>query len=194
MKKILITLCLSLLIADQAHAFNIDPTKYEYMGQNEDKCGVFYEIATAKAVGDNASVVMIEADPKNRTLRYYYNEIDPVNSTVVNSYCELYDYNHNLLEKYKVSDEPVNFKQGDIVDSIYNDLVDKGIVDDPRKVVPPPVEPPPIEPPQPPQPPQPPKVKKPIVKITDTQRNKLTGGKKTIVSIGERPTDKITML
>lgn len=190
MKKTLLIFCFSLLITSQAAAFNIDPTRYEYMGQNNDRCGVFYEIATAKAVGDNASIVMIEADPRNRTLRYYYNVIDPINSTVTNSYCEIYDYNHQMLEKYKVSDKPVKFEPGDLIDTIYNDLVEKGIVEDPRKVVPEPVyyqEPTCYYPPPEPSTPE----KKPGYKVgelTATHTNKLTGGKRINLDSTDEPT------
>lgn len=139
MKKVFLLGALLSVFATNAFAFNPDPAKFEYIGQKDDGCGMFYEIATAKADGQKGIIVMLQADPKNRTLRYYTDVvIDPETKTIKGGYCKLYDYRGVALEEFAVPDEAVNYKTGDLVDKFYQDLLAKGIVKKPEpKPIPP---------------------------------------------------------
>ena len=98
MKKVVFAFLLIMTFASHAFAFNPDPVKYEYIGQKKsDGNAVFYEIATAKADGQKGVVVMLQADPKNRVLRYYRNVvIDPESMTMRGSYCEVREGTVNI--------------------------------------------------------------------------------------------------
>ena len=139
MKKILFVLVMTMTVASQAFAFNPDPLRYEYIGQKKsDGVYYFYEVASAKANGRKGIVVALQADPKNRTLRYYRNTvIDPDTMTIQASYCELRDYNGNVLETFTLPNEGVKYREGDLTDKIYQDLVAKKIVYVPPAYVPP---------------------------------------------------------
>ena len=136
MKKIYFLLVMAMTLASQAFAFNPDPTRYEYIGQKEfDGVYIFYEIATAKADGQKGVIVALQADPKNRTLRYYKNTvINPEDMTIRAAYCELCDYYGNVLETFNLPPEGVSYKSGDLTDKIYQDLRAKGIVKEPEPV------------------------------------------------------------
>lgn len=138
MKKILFIFIMAMTLASQAFAFNPDPTKFEYIGQKaSDEVYYFYEIASAKADGQKGVIVALQADPKNRTLRFYRNTvIDPATMTIRSTYCELCDYQGNVLETFNLPSEGVQYQSGDLTDKIYQDLRAKGIV--------PPPPPPPI--------------------------------------------------
>ena len=139
MKKIIFALVMIMTVASQAFAFNPDPMRYEYIGQKKsDGVYYFYEITSAKGNGKKGIIVALQADPKNRTLRYYRNTvIDPDTMTIRASYCELCDYNGNILETFNLPDEGATYKKGDLTDKIYQDLVAKGIVYVPPAYVPP---------------------------------------------------------
>lgn len=139
MKKIFFVLVMAMTVASQAFAFNPDPLRYEYIGQKKsDGVYYFYEIASAKGNGRKGIVVALQADPKNRTLRYYRNTvIDPDTMTIRASYCELCDYNGNVLETFNLPNEGAKYREGDLTDKIYQDLRAKGIVYVPPAYVPP---------------------------------------------------------
>ena len=120
-------------VANHAAAFNPDPTRYEYIGQKKaDGAYYFYEIASAKADGQKGILVVLQADAKNRTLRYYRNAvIDPDSMTIRATYCELCDYQGNILETFNLPNEGVKYQKGDLTDKIYQDLLNKGIVSKP---------------------------------------------------------------
>lgn len=133
MKKVFVIGALLSVFAGNAFAFNPDPTKFEYIGQKDDGCGLFYEIATAKADGQKGVIVMLQADPKNRTLRYYTDVvIDPEAKTIKTKYCRLYDYRDEPLEEFSLPNEAVSYKTGSLEDKIYQDLLAKGIVKKPE--------------------------------------------------------------
>ena len=130
MRNFMLLLFFIMAFAGQAFAFNPDPIRYEYIGvKDSDKSSIFYEIASAKADGPKGVLVVLQADPKNRTLRYYRNVvIDPVTMSISAMYCELYDYNGNILETFNLPNESVQYSKGDLTDKIYQDLVAKRIV------------------------------------------------------------------
>lgn len=130
MRNFMLLLFFIMAFAGQASAFNPDPIRYEYIGvKDSDKSSIFYEIASAKADGPKGVLVVLQADPKNRTLRYYRNVvIDPVTMSISAMYCELYDYNGNILETFNLPNESVQYSKGDLTDKIYQDLVAKRIV------------------------------------------------------------------
>jgi hypothetical protein len=130
MKKIIFILVMAMTLAGQAFAFNPDPTRYEYIGQKKlDDAYYFYEIASARADGQKGVLMLLQADPKNRTLRYYRNTvIDPDAMTIRATYCELRDYYGNVLETFNLPPEGVKYQKGDLTDKIYQDLLNKGIV------------------------------------------------------------------
>ena len=138
MKKLIFICVLAMTFAAQAFAFNPDPTKYEYIGQRKaDGSSIFYEIATARSDGQKGVIVLLQADPKNRTVRYYKNVvIDPSAMTIRAGNCELYDYRGNVLETFSLPNEAVNYQSGDLTDKRYKELRAKGIV--------PPPPPPPV--------------------------------------------------
>ena len=119
-------------------AFNPDPTRYEYIGQKKaDGVYYFYEIASAKADGQKGVLVILQADSKNRTLRFYRNAvIDPDGMTIRANSCELCDYQGNILETFNLPAEGVSYQKGDLTDKIYQDLLNKGIVKKPVVYVP----------------------------------------------------------
>lgn len=130
MKRIIFILVMAMTLAGQAFAFNPDPTRYEYIGQKKlDGAYYFYEIASARADGQKGVLMLLQADPKNRTLRYYRNTvIDPDAMTIRATYCELRDYYGNVLETFNLPPEGVKYQAGDLTDKIYQDLLNKGIV------------------------------------------------------------------
>lgn len=135
--KRMILVCLCLLTAiSNAYAFNPDPAKYEYIAQNTDGCGIFYEIATARADGQKANVMLLQADPKNRVLRYYKNTIiDPETMTIQSFFCEIRDYSDTIvLESFNLPNESVSYKSDSITDKIYQDMLARGIVRKPEPV------------------------------------------------------------
>ena len=139
MKRLIFLVLMLVACCSQAFAFNPDPIRYEYIGRRDvDKSYIFYEIATAKADGQKAMLVLLQADPRNRTLRYYRGVvIDPVAMTIRASQCELYDYRGNVLETFPLPNKGVQYNKGDLTDKVYQDLLNKGIVSAP---VPKPVE------------------------------------------------------
>lgn len=139
MKRLILLVLMLVACCSQAFAFNPDPIRYEYIGRRDvDKSYIFYEIATAKADGQKAMLVLLQADPRNRTLRYYRGVvIDPVAMTIRASQCELYDYRGNVLETFPLPNKGVQYNKGDLTDKVYQDLLNKGIVSAP---VPKPVE------------------------------------------------------
>lgn len=185
MKKYILSLIFASFMSGQAFAFNLDPVRYEFVGQNNDGCGMFYDLNSVKSVGDKASFVMVEANPKNRTLRYYYNTIDPKTMTVVNTHCELFDYTKQPLDNYVVSSKPAKFDEGSISDIIYKDMVAKKLIVDPRKVV------------VSEQsnngkiPPGPIPIIIPTGTVTDIQVQKLTGGTRVVVDIQDNTSDMV---
>jgi len=136
MRRLFLLVLFIMAFAGQAFAFTPDPTKYEFIGMKQDNgCGIFYEIASARAEGQKGVVVILQADPKNRTLRYYSNVIiDPDTMTARASSCELKDYKNNLLEKFTVPNYPISYTNGDILGTIYQDLLARGIVYTPKPV------------------------------------------------------------
>ena len=130
MKRIIFIFVMAMTLAGQAFAFNPDPTRYEYIGQKKlDEAYYFYEIASARADGQKGVLMLLQADPKNRTLRYYRNTvIDPDAMTIRATYCELRDYYGNVLETFNLPPEGVKYQKGDLTDKIYQDLLNKGIV------------------------------------------------------------------
>lgn len=139
MKRLILLVLMLVACCSQAFAFNPNPIRYEYIGRRDvDKSYIFYEIATAKAYGQKAMLVLLQADPRNRTLRYYRGVvIDPVAMTIRASQCELYDYRGNVLETFSLPNKGVQYNKGDLTDKVYQDLLNKGIVSAP---VPKPVE------------------------------------------------------
>ena len=139
MKRIIFIFVMAMTLAGQAFAFNPDPTRYEYIGQKKlDEAYYFYEIASARADGQKGVLMLLQADPKNRTLRYYRNTvIDPDAMTIRATYCELRDYYGNVLETFNLPPEGVKYQKGDLTDKIYQDLLNKGIVRKPVVYVPP---------------------------------------------------------
>lgn len=133
MKKIIFIFAMVIVFANHAFAFNPDPTRYEYIGQKKaDGAYYFYEIASAKADGQKGVLVVLQADVKNRTLRYYRNAvIDPDSMTIRATYCEAYDYHGNVLETFNLPAKGVSYQKGDLTDKIYQDLLNKGIVQKP---------------------------------------------------------------
>lgn len=137
MKKVLL-MCLFLLsVSFQAMAFNPDPSRYEFIGMKSDGSAVFYEIASAKADGQKAIILMLQVDPKNRIMRYYRDVvIDPEAMTLKSTYCELKDYsNLNLLDSFTLPNETVGYTKGSLTDKIYQDLLNKGVVHKPAPVI-----------------------------------------------------------
>jgi len=136
MKKVVFAFLLIMTFASHAFAFNPDPVKYEYIGQKKsDGNAVFYEIATAKADGQKGVVVMLQADPKNRVLRYYRNVvIDPESMTMRGSYCEVRNYKGQVLESFNLPADPIKYEENDLTDKIYKDLRTKGIIQEPKPV------------------------------------------------------------
>lgn len=137
MKKILFIFIMAMTLASQAFAFNPDPTKFEYIGQKAlDEVYIFYEIASARADGQKGVIVFLQADPKNRTLRFYRNTvIDPETMTIRSAYCELCDYQGNVLETFNLPSKGVQYQSGDLTDKIYQDLRAKGIVPPPPQPI-----------------------------------------------------------
>ncbi len=181
MKKfILICVCL-LTIAGNAYAFNPDPARYEYIAQNTDGCGIFYEISTAKADGQKANVVILQADPKNRVLRYYKNTIiDPETMTIQSSYCEIRDYSDTIvLESFNLPNESISYKTDSITDKVYQDMLAKGIVHKPEPV-PAPVEAAPA--------PAPVYVEEPV---KGTWREGVTSGEEVIIDLESNADDDV---
>ncbi len=133
MKKIMLIFAMAVTLTSQAFAFNPDPTKFEYIGQKaKDEVYYFYEISSAKADGQKGVILALQADPKNRTLRYYRNTvIDPKEMTIRAQSCELRDYSGNVLETFDLPPEGVTYKKGDLTDKMYQDLLAKGIVPPP---------------------------------------------------------------
>ena len=136
MKRIVLAFLFIMAFASQAFAFNPDPVKFEYIGQKKsDGNAIFYEIATAKADGQKGVVVMLQADPKNRVLRYYRNVvIDPVSMTMRGSYCEVRNYKGQVLETFNLPADPIKYEENDLTDKIYQDLRAKGIIQEPKPV------------------------------------------------------------
>lgn len=174
MKKVILMSLFLLTIISNAYAFNPDPAKYEYIAQNKDGCGIFYEIASAKADGQKAVLLMLQADPKNRVLRYYKNTvIDPETMTMKSSSCEIRDYSDSMvLESFNLPDESVSYKADDINDKIYKDMLAKGIVHKPEPVV---TEAPPAPAPAPVYTPEP---------VKGTWREGVTNGEEDIIDFG----------
>lgn len=141
MKKIIFILAIVMTFANHAFSFNPDPTRYEYIGQKKlDGVYYFYEIASAKADGQKGVLVILQADSKNRTLRYYRNTvIDPDSMIIRATYCELCDYYGNILETFNLPAEGIKYQKGDLTDKIYQDLLNKGIVSKPVVYYPDPV-------------------------------------------------------
>lgn len=135
MKKMVLALFFVMAFASQAFAFNPDPLKYEFLGQNDKGHGIFYELATAKADGLKADVVVVQVDPKNRTLRHYNIIIDPNTKQLYGSMCRIYDYKGNLLDRFNLPSKGISYKDGDFYSKIYQDMVDRGIIHLPPPVV-----------------------------------------------------------
>ena len=137
MKRLILLVLMLVACCSQAFAFNPDPIRYEYIGRRDlDKSYIFYEIATAKADGQKAMIVLLQADPRNRTLRYYRGVvIDPVAMTISASQCELHDYRGNVLETFPLPNKGVQYLKGDLTDKVYQDLLNKGIVKTPAPVL-----------------------------------------------------------
>lgn len=126
--SLLFTFCFGL----NAFAFNPNPMDYEFVGQMKNGNGVFYQKSTAKANGQKAEVVKLQADPKNRTLRYYTMILDPDTMTMRAIDCKLYDYKGNLLDSFILPNANTSYKKGDLNDKIYQDMKDKGIIKEPE--------------------------------------------------------------